>query len=425
MNSLKSVCLSWLLLALATPAPAAERYRTDINPALIYYQAFALTPDLSPSDHRYLFETEWRGRTLEPRAEELIAKYGNYFKMVQRAAHSQVPCDWGIDLTQGPDTLLPGLAKAKAVANTARLRVQWHLQHGRQAEARDELLAAFALARNVSKDGVLISALVQIAMENILASIVAENFFQFSPETLVQLVAGFDAVPPRGTLQQCMAAEKGSFYDWYAAKVREFQAETPSDDAQVLANVRALFARTLNEGASNEGAANTDLVENVIAYSGGTSAGLLARLKEIEPLFAEMTAFLGRPYAQYASAAKAFDEKIRQHPNPLVSQLFPAVAKARAKEFPILVKLAMIRAAVEYRLHGQAGFEQVTDPCGSGPFRLERLEVAPSDRGFVVKSKLNLRGFDEVLVFADPSGPPVQVDGKNAGKPLPKATIRR
>ena len=80
----------------------------------------------------------------------------------------------------------------------------WDLQHGNQADARDDLLAAFVLARNVSRDGTLIGALVQNAIEAIIYATVAQNFGQFSPETLKQLVDGFDAAPARGTMAAAM-----------------------------------------------------------------------------------------------------------------------------------------------------------------------------------------------------------------------------
>ena len=76
---------------------------------------------------------------------ELIGRYDNTFKLLRQAAHAQVACDWGLDLSAGPELLLPSLGKAKGVAQTARLRVMWHLQHGRPTEARDDLLAAFTL----------------------------------------------------------------------------------------------------------------------------------------------------------------------------------------------------------------------------------------------------------------------------------------
>ena len=421
MNPLKSLCSLILFLGLGLSlwpnARAADQFRTDINPALLYYQAFAIVPELSQEDRDYLQVKDWRGRPLDGRFEELIAKYDNQFKFVRQAAHARVPCDWGVDLTQGPEALLPGLAKAKGVALTARLRVRWHLEHSRQTEARDDLLAAFVLGRNLSRDGVLISALVQIAMENIVASIVAENYFRFSPETLEQILAGIDAAPPRGTVQQCMEAEKTSFHNWFLKKLAEFQAETPGNDASVVAKARDLFARTLTEGEHPDRA----LADRVIAAAGGTGAGLELQVKELKPLYDELTGLLGLPFEEYGAPSKAFDEKLARHPNPLVGLLFPAIHKSRAKEFRIDVKLAMVRAAVAYRLRADEGLRAVNDPCGGGgPFRFSRLVIDGQDVGFALKSRLNTLGWDEVLAFAEKETPAFYVDGKNAGRPLPR-----
>src|SRR5258706_1210344 len=160
-------------LGLSCHGWAAEQARTDINPALSYYQGYLLAPKLNESDRQYLFETEWRGKHLDERFGGLVEKYDNQFKFLRQAALEKAPCDWGIDMSRGPETLLPALAPAKLTAQTARLRAMWHLQNGRQAEARTEVLDAFVLGRNVSRDGVLISALVQVAIENIIASAIA------------------------------------------------------------------------------------------------------------------------------------------------------------------------------------------------------------------------------------------------------------
>src|SRR3954453_17572162 len=100
----------------------ADAFRTDINPALLYYQGFALRPELSQADHDYLFTNEWRGKVLDERFLALIPTYKNSFKLFRRAAKAEVPCDWGLDLSDGPEALLPGLAKAKLASQTARLR---------------------------------------------------------------------------------------------------------------------------------------------------------------------------------------------------------------------------------------------------------------------------------------------------------------
>src|SRR3954466_6031634 len=287
MKIVQQITLLLGLLAIAHTGYSKMKFRTDINPALRYYQAYLEAPRLLDEEQRYLFSSEWRGQSLDHKFADLIQRYDIQFRFLREAARAQPPCDWGIDLTEGPDALLPGLAPAKAAAQTARLRVMWHLQNGKQPEARDDLLAAFTLARNISHDGVLISALVQIAMENILASVVAENFYQWKPETLQQIIAGFDAAPTRGTMQQTIAAEKTAFYAWYARKIRESVQDHPGDEPKAVEEIRAMIARV-----SGDGSPDFEFAERVIKAAAGTTAGVLKLVQEMEPLYDRVATIL-------------------------------------------------------------------------------------------------------------------------------------
>src|ERR1039458_3766284 len=183
MKTTKFTCVALLILTL--PAARGEPLRTDINPALLYYQAFLVVPELiSNADEEYSWSKAGREQKLPERFGKIVVGYDKEFKLVREAAQQKVPCDWGIDMSPGPATLLPHLAPAKRIAQAAQLRAMWDLQHGNQIGARDDLLAAFVLARNASRDGTLIGALVQIAIEALESATVAENFGRFSPETL-------------------------------------------------------------------------------------------------------------------------------------------------------------------------------------------------------------------------------------------------
>src|SRR5437016_12030350 len=177
--------VAFLLFVTTSPATLrAESSRTDVNPALLYFQAFLVAPDMSEPDLDFLAQNNLWTQPLPKKFGELVARYDSEFKLLRQAVGSNLPCDWGIDFSPGPATLLPHLARCKAAMIGARYRVAWHLQNQHQADARDDLLAAFTLARNIGRDGTLISVLVQIAAENIGCNIIAENFGKFTPETL-------------------------------------------------------------------------------------------------------------------------------------------------------------------------------------------------------------------------------------------------
>lgn len=396
---------------------AAERFRTDINPALLYHQALLLVPDYSEDDRKHLFEPEWRNKTPDERYANLVAPYGKVFKLVKRAAHSQVQCDWGIDMSDGPETLLPTLARFKSLTQVVCLRARKHLLDGKEDEACDELLATIVMARNVAKDDVLISCLVQIAMENIVTSFIAENFYRFSPESLERIATGLNSGPSRGSVQKCMHVERFSFFEWLALRITDLAAETTGDQQAFQKAIRDLWAKNL---ADHDGTADeVKLVEEFLRASGGTPEGVMAYVRQLDPLYAEATEVLGLPWAQYQKRSAELEEKVRTHPNVLVRKFFPALGKARTREFAAEAKLAMLQAAIAYKLRGEAAFNAIADPFGDGPLAFRPFVLDGVDRGFEVESKLNCRDHVEKLILIEKPGPAVRVDSKYAGKKIP------
>ena len=414
MKTFNRLLIYLLLLAASVAgthtATASEPFRTDINPALRYYLSYLLAPDLPQSDRDYLFTNDWRGQKLPDRFVKLISTYNNQFTLVRQAVQSTVPCDWGIDLSAGPATLLPHLARNKAVAQAARLRALWHLQNGRPGDACDDLIGAFVLARNAGRDGTLIAVLVQIAMENILCSAVAENFYLFGPEQLRHLDEGMAAAPARVLMASCIPTEKTYFHDWLVRKITDLRNENSGDEAKTIAALREFFA-----GMGDGDQPNSDRWDQITKASGGTSEGVLKLVRAGEPFYQRLVQVMAMPVAQFEAEAKQFNADLQSYPNPLLG--FPAIVKARPKEFAIEVELAMVHAAVEYQLHGEQGLRGVSDPCGQGPFEFQRFVFEGVDRGFQLKSAYDGRGFPEVLIFVEKEGPPFRVNGKDAGKP--------
>jgi hypothetical protein len=417
MNTLNSICLSLLVVAGVSAGTSGQPIRTDINPALLYYQAFLAAPNLEPADNDYLLSNtnNWRGQKLTPQFGELVAKYDAQFRLVRPAAHAAVPCDWGIDRSPGPATMLPQLARAKAVVQTARLRAMWALQQGRPADACQELVAALVLGRNVSRDGTLISVLVQAAIEAIVCNAIAENFGQFSPEALQQLIEGLDAAPARGTMAAGVLNDKASFDDRASRRILELRQQNPGNDAKVMEGIRQFL------GLAEPSPGEEDLWERLMQAAGGTSDGVLQLLQERWRMYERAAVVLALPYPEYESQMKAFSGEVEKSPNPFVTNSVPLFLRGRAREFRIQVVLAMVRAAVEYKLHGEQGLQSVADPCGQGPFGLRRFVFQGVDRGFELKSAFDAGGFQQVLIFVEKEGPPFLIDGPHAGRALPGA----
>jgi hypothetical protein len=416
MKTTTFTCIALLILTM--PAARSEQFRTDINPALRYYRAFLLTTEpISDADRDYLTSKKGIEQKLPERFGKILASYDYQFALVRSAYNATVPCDWGIDLEHdGPNAFLPHLGRAKGVARVAQLRAVWDLQHGNQTGARDDLYAAFVLGRNASRDNTLIGVLVQFAIESLDYTTIAQNYGEFSPETLKQLVDGFDAAPSRGMVAPCIPREKRFVFDWTLNKLLELQKTYPDDDAKVMAKLHEMLSG-LETVVSN-------FWPQVVAASGGTSEGVVKLLRESDPFYPRAAEIMTLPPAEYETQAKQLLADIRKSKNPFMAALdvnFAGVfGHVRTREFNVEAMQAMVHAAVEYKLHGESGLKSVTDPFGNGPFGFQRFVFKGVDRGFELKSAYAGGDAPFVMIFVEKEGPAFQVTGPDAGKAIDK-----
>jgi hypothetical protein len=246
---------------------------------------------------------------------------------------------------------------------------------------------------------------------------VAANFGQFSPETLQQLVDGFDAAPARHTLAATIPNEKLCAYDWMLRKILELQKAHPNDDAKVMAGLRDCDYVTVMEEIGD-----TNLWPRLVAASGGTSEGIVKLLRETEPLYPRLAEVMALPQPEYETQAQQFSANIHKSQNPFFAgmALVWEQYQIRAREFRDQAELAMVHAAVEYKLHGEAGLKGVMDPFGNRSFGFQRFVFKGVDRGFELKSAYAGTDAPFVMIFVEKQGPAFQITGPDAGKAIDK-----
>ena len=407
------LCLLLSLCARTAAAAPDETFRTDINPALIYFQAFMLAPVLADANRDYLFTNNWWGFHQPEKFGSLISGYNQEMKYLHRAAAQKYPCDWGIDMSPGPETLLPELAWCKKAALTARLHAMWELQQGDQDAACRDILGALALGRNSSRDGSLIAVLVQIAIENIVCDTVAENFGRFSPAALQQLEDGFNTAPERGTIASSLTMERFSFGYWLHDHIEALQVDHPGDDATVMLGLQKLIVQI---GYNNE----TNYWQNLTNSAGGTVDGLMKLTQQSELFLERMSRIMTLPHGEFEAKVKQCDEDVRKSGNYMLIDALDVWPNSRRKEFTVQAELAMVRAAIEYKLHGEEGLNRVMDPFGTGPFTCARFSFLNEDRGFSLKSAYVPIKTPVTMIFVEKDGPPFRVNGEAAGRPVPQ-----
>jgi hypothetical protein len=405
--------LAWLAGGLASGA--APAYRTDTNPALLYWASFLLLPTLNPQEVALYDKASTA--PVDKNLSLILAKYDQTMRLVRRAAQLKTACDWGIDLADGPETLLPHLAKIKAVAVVTQLRVRCFLAQGKENEAVDDLVAAFVLARQAPRDHTLISVLVQFASESMLIATVADNFYAFSPEALKRLLAGLEASPARTPVSNCYGTPnqgERTFVTWVVPKLEAFQAQYPNDNAKAMAEIEAWLLKWLGEENPENDPVGT--IESLMESAGGTPQGLIRQMQALDPMYIELQKINELPYREFGPANRAFFKKVRQSTNGFVYLLFPALEKGRSREFLTQGIFEALRAGIQYRLNGEAAMRNVRDPFGDGPFSFKRFKLEGEDRGFELSSQY--AGDKPVrIIFVEKAGPPFEVLGSSAGKP--------
>ncbi|MGZ8940307.1 MAG: hypothetical protein ACXW32_13960 [Limisphaerales bacterium] len=405
----------FILAAVTLELVAAEvDFRTDINPALLYFQAYQNMPQFSEDETAHLFDHPgaWP-EGIDDRAIELLKKYDNAFKGLRRARFAKVACDWGYDLSDGPEALLPGLAPAKRLSQAARYRAMAALDADDFDAMRDDLAAVFVLGRNLSTDRILISALVQIAVENILTSVVMENYYRLSADQLDQLVAAFDSAPPRGTIAQTIPMEDSAFYQYIRRKVEGMIAQSNGNTEHFWEQFEAFWNPIATDVEANKGPEPSAADARAAAH--GKTDELLKLMNEMPAYYAEMARIMGLAYPEYKEQAQIFFARIDGSTNPFIQQFFRVFKNVRPKEFSAMVRMQMVRAAAAYKLGGMETLKAVEDPLVGGAFEFSRVEFEGVDRGFRLKSREVFRDFDEVMIFLEKPGKNFRLDGKNAG----------
>ncbi len=402
--------------SVSSRAAAELDFRRDINPALLYFQAYQYMPRLSEVDRKHLFENATGGvwpNPIDEHGRELLKQYDNSFKGLHRARFAKVPCDWGYDLSDGPEALLPGLAPAKGLAQAARLRAMVALEANNFEAGLDDLQSALVLGRNLSRDHILISALVQIAIENILSSVVMENYYRLNAEELDEIVAAFDSAPPRGRIADTVTTEDNAFYRYILRKVERMIADSNGDTESFWKKFEAFWNPIATDDESNKGPEPS--AAEVREAAQGRADQLLNLVTEMPGWYIEAARIMNLPYAEYKAQAPAFFSRVAESPNPFIRQFFRVFRNVRAKEFSVVVRMEMLRAAAAYKRGGMEALKAVQDPLIGGAFEFGRVKFEGQDRGFELKSVEQFRDFDEVMIFLEKPGKLFRLDGKNAG----------
>jgi hypothetical protein len=229
---------SGVLTAAERPAAAAA---TVPNAAVIYWQAFALLPAPLAEPQKAKYEAAV-ANPAAPVADDLkpiVASFKDSLAELHRAARVAA-CDWTLDYEAGAECRLPHLEKARALSKAALLRARLGFAAGKTDEAVADVVAVLKLARDCGCSPVLISLLVDAAIEKSATEVLEANLARLSPEQLDRLAKAIEALPATPSVADCIRHEGKMFGDWMA-RVIDAEADKVADPKAGGKVLAALF----------------------------------------------------------------------------------------------------------------------------------------------------------------------------------------
>ena len=354
--SVVALCGLFLFVATARGAEPPE------NAALAYWQAFALLPTVNEDLDKLVREAP----TVKPddRTRELVKKSKPALTCMRRAA-TMPACDWGLEFSAGPHMLLPHLSKARQLARYACLHARQQLLDGQADKALETIRDTFILARHAGADDVLISILVQYAVEQIVIDTVSQELPNFAAKHLDTLAGYLDSLPEGGSMAESLKIEQRISVEWARRVVRESQS-----DGEAVQQLRSIVVPA----------------DQAPAFDGVTRKQIAKWLDGTTKDYDEIHAIFDLPDDEFQPRWDALVKRIRGE-NPYSSVVLPSLKRVREVRDRSTATWALFRAAIAIQRDGEERLVSSKDPFGEGPFKYKKLAA-----GFRLTSQFNFRG---------------------------------
>lgn len=363
--------------------------KPEANAAPLYWQAFAAMPVLDKKDAD-LLNHKPNTPLDQAAAEQLVARFATPLSLLH-AASAISECDWGVDLTSGPETQLPYVSKAVELAKVARLRARLLIEQGDSTGAASDLIASLRLARAAGQPGLLINQLVRASIERSAIQTIAQSFGKFDRAALKKFEEE-EARDQNDTLsiKDAIELERRFAVDWTRSQVEQSKARN-----ETLA--QAPWIADYFPQRADPKAKSVPPTDEFLQALGGNWEGFERQISTWEMDYNELARILGLPHAEVEPALAEFNKRLQENKSKhfLSALALPAVAASYNRQAQLVAEWRMLTTAIRMQLHGASKINESRDPFGvNAPFELKTLP-----NGFELQSKLIINNKPVSLFF--------------------------
>lgn len=362
--TLSKILLAMLAVLPSTAIAQAAEDTGKPNAALCYWPMcleFHTTP-WSDADRKILYNPMDAPRGDE--TERVLRWCGRYLRGMHRGA-AMPHCEWQVDWSGGPTTLLPHVQNMRPLASVFLLRARYFLSKRQSDSATEDLADALTLGRHLAMDGSIPGLLIQFQLQTSTAQVAADNFDRFDRPAFILLSERLDSMARAARAAPTLGTMKATSLGWLRREVMQKGTETVKP-----AVLYGWFDKSDGE-----------LLDELLS---GTPEEVLGRIADGERMYDLAAELLELPADQFDAAYQAL-MKEAEASGPLTAYWLrdTQVKRLRDREVEAQAKLAMLRAALAMAIDGVGALKRSPDPFGDGPF-----ELTKDDDGFELKSKL-------------------------------------
>lgn len=372
----------------------AVRRTAAPNAAGIYWQAFSAMPALN-EEQKKSFDAATASTTARPTADlaQIIPQFRVSLHELHRA-RAVGPCDWQLDVEAGPHLLMPHLQKARDLSRAALLRARMRFAAGETDAAISDVLDVYKLARDCGCQPILISFLVDVAIEKMTNDVLAAHLPLLTPAQLDRLAVEIRQLPPTSDVVTCIQWEERLFGDWLARRINEEAAKLNDPQAggkllRMLGVDTGLESELQPKSGDAEGKIKADILLSL------TVADVRASLQQLRADYAEIGAVAALPFSEQATRLKKLEESLAEARKVTKREdvaryfsttLLPTVSNVLLREEQFLSRQGLLELAIRMQRHGADTVQAV---------RTHKVDYKKTTNGFELRCPV---AHEEVII---------------------------
>lgn len=354
----------------ASGQPAVDavqpKRKNDTNPALLYWQAIALLPNVTPASmQRIANVVEGQEAPGTPEINALLESTRKSLDRFSRAASSAIPCDWGTTFDDGPFAPMPHLPKLQLLCRLALAQCEVFFAKGRHEDALSLLLKVHRAARHAGADALLVTVIVQHSIEQQAIRLTARRVPALDASVRASHAQALRELPPLHRVREALAGEH-TVSEWLRHMVLGIQ-HSPENEKAMLAMTQSVLESQLqnqNPAIAQEARETLKSVEEWKSLA-----------EQARTLQARMDAASAKPWPEFQADLQQMRLDLA-NASPTLRNLLPTFEGTMRKQSETATLHSMLQAALKLGADLAPGIlPDFRDAFAGGPIAVEKDET--------------------------------------------------